>query len=647
MEVRFYMSNDKNNQYPQNIPPHRRLPETIIQPKHHLTYGISTSYTGPVNSESDTKLTKTSNYIIPPRDSSFLIKDHNQHFIRDLNDPNRPNDKNLPVTYTDDQGRIVPVFSGTTTNFNPYNNPEMDSIAKNGIEDHETKRDKSLSGDKYLLPPTSPFHPFTRMNDPANARIATLTTYNRTKTPIADLEFRKSFRHVFFTRPECYIMSLNGGSKAVLSEQAEHDTDFMSCYSRMPYILDLLSPIYVTGSYSQNDINSNWNYLLSNRVISISAATSMQIGTMDNVQKSTTGFTVTPAGITKSDQGSTIQVVFQDTKDFAVYEMMRMWILYMHKIKRGIFTPSYNGYRYRNEFLSPTKVQNLPGAGCIYHPYDRALDYGCSMFDIITNESDTKILYWWKYYGLYPTEVTLDGLSNDKGGPITSDNMTCTVTFKYHYRLANDNKSLMEFNYNAGITDDMGRVNKKVLKASYPFMLKNDDSKVLSKYIGASSMFTGSPYIIMGESQKDPLDSSKMMISPYLQFLPLNEGELNSNINLGITNVRDNDVGAPVGTLYQEGGTSKSPEQQTVGSNNEYVPTVTGDIVTDSYINLGQTIIGAGNTYKDMVSHLADRYENNASEAWSDLKNDLGGGFDKVGDAWDNLKSDLIDFFKK
>jgi hypothetical protein len=53
------------------------------------------------------------------------------------------------------------------------------------------------------------------------------------------------------------------------------------------------------------------------------------------------------------------------------------------------------------------------------HPYDRALDYCASLFDIVTNESGTKILYWCKYYGIYPIQATPSGLTNTNNSPLT------------------------------------------------------------------------------------------------------------------------------------------------------------------------------------------------------------------------------------
>ena len=96
--------------------------------------------------------------------------------------------------------------------------------------------------------------------------------------------------------------------------------------------------------------------------------------------------------------------------------------------------------------------------------------------------------------------------------------------------------SLVEFNYNAGITDNMGRVNKDTIETCLPFLVRDDPTQLLLKqYIGAANMFTGSPFIILKETQKDPLDESSILIEPQLMFMSLSDTKANDQMNMSIT----------------------------------------------------------------------------------------------------------------
>lgn len=432
----------------------------------------------------------------------------------------------------------VEVFSGATTNVNQRNDPVTDEMIKAGTLSHyieDVNRSKEL-GD-YNGVPISPLHPFTRLNSPKNryaADAAIFNSYNRTKLPVADIEWRKGFRHIFITRPECYVTCTEGG----LCKQAENDEDFASEYTRMPHIVNLLSPRYVYHQFSSEYPNANWNFLLSNRVQGMSSSgTSLTMN--ENVGKSIEGFTVIPGMHLESRQGSTLDLSFKDTKRLEVYEYARMWQLYIHKRKKGIFTPPFNGYARENAFDVINEKKPLNGMEFINrHPYDRALEYCSTIYDIITNESGTKILYWCKYYGVYPVAIST-GLSNEANAPITD--MTTSITFKYAAKIENRNTTLVEFNYDAGLTDHLGNVVDSTVSNSLPFLLRNEyDDPVLKQYVGAAGMFAGSPYIVMERSRVDPVKGSGIIVEPFLRFMNMDDIHLEPFINASLMNNKIN-----------------------------------------------------------------------------------------------------------
>lgn len=507
------------------------------------------------------------------RKPEYFIKNRLDHFVRDVpqglgGERDIPNtepfvDENVSVNrqgYVNGGTKQTPlgVFSGSTTNVNALNKETAQEILDAGTYG-KYERDRVRNGNSKRNPPISPEYPFHRMTDDKKddyvAQESLFNAYNRTRLPVADQEWRKGFRYLFFTRPECYLMFRDGGV-VDLCDQAFYDEDFASSYTRMPHIIKLLSPWYVTGSFplmgsQNNELSSsnsrsegqNWNFLLSNRVQGLSTnATTMSI--VDAVGKSVEGYTVTPAKFLETRQGSTIDLTFTDTRNLEIYEYARLWMLYMYKRQKGIFLPPYNGYAKENSFRINGNNLKGPLTGAQYtrmHPYDRALEYCASLYDIVTDETGTKILYWCKYYGIYPTSVN-PSLNNEANGPITS--MQTGITFKYHYKLENNNKTLVEFNHDAGLTNNIGQINTDKVTSSLPFLLrdqapKNPDSDpFLPKYIGAAGMFTGSPYVVMVASRPDPLDNSKIITVPSLRFMNVPKLELDKKINMDITNTK-------------------------------------------------------------------------------------------------------------
>lgn len=497
----------------------------------------------------------------------FFVKNRLDHFTRDV--PQGIGDK-THEPFVDEEAQVthigypndsdtptkIGVFSGATTNVNALDKEEAKEILKAGTYGNYI-RNNLRNESSTLNPPIGPTYPGSRMNDDKKdeflSDISLFNAYNRTRLPIADQEWRKGFRYIFFTRPECYLMYRDGGIIDVC-DQTFYDEDFSSAYTRMPHIIKLLSPWYVTGSFptmgtQQQDMikesgkeGANWNFLFSNRVQGLSTTgTSMSV--VDSVGKSIEGYTVTPAKFVESRQGSTIDLSFNDTRNLEVYEMARLWMLYMYKRQKGIFLPPYNGYSKENGFKVNGAKLDGPLTGIQYtrmHPYDRALEYCASLYDIVTDETGSKILYWCKYYGIYPTAVN-PSLNNEANGPITS--MQTTITFKYHYKLENSNKTLVEFNHDSGLTDNIGRINMNEVTSSLPFLLRDDGTNpdgnpVMPRYIGAAGMFTGAPYVIMVNSRPEPLNKDKIILTPSLRFMNVPKMDIDQRINMGITNTK-------------------------------------------------------------------------------------------------------------
>ena len=434
----------------------------------------------------------------------------------------------------------TPKFSGSSTLVNPTGDLEKALIAEEGYDYWDTFRynyEDLQRHDKRYPSPLSPLRPFTS-TDPVYAHKSVFASYNRTLIPIADAEFRKGFKHIMISRPECYIMWNGKG----LSQQAEYDIDFNSAYTRMPHICELLSPSYIAGGRLEGTTGSgvlcNWNFLLSNMISTFSGDYKTSISTKEGMSKSIEGHTVLPGGTLQSTQGGTISITFRETKRLEVYECLKLWMLYIHKIRKGIFAPSYNGYMYENSYLPATTVKaDYP----MYHPYDRALDYTCSIFENITNETMTQVLYWDKWYGCYPIEATLNGIdssSNSVTGPLT-----VTAVFRYQYKApACRNINLIEFNYNAGLVDHIGHA--KTIPDTEPNYLVTEEINGVHRYMGPTDLFTGTPYIVMGRGPQNLVtkgfDSNRVWV-PYLRFAHCTDDDINGYMNISLTKAVKNE----------------------------------------------------------------------------------------------------------
>lgn len=516
-----------------------------------------------------------SRYEFTPRDH-FIRDDYNNMWhsgnINEI-DSNMVNRENLTYArqvdpqYRYSNGKQLmtgQTFSGSTTDINPTKDPDKESVITYGLEQAEINRINNrplgtpvdadiFDVNKAIdIPPVSPLQPFTRMLDPDMAQVLNTFAYNRFHYPIADLEHRKAFRNLFFTRPECYIYCTEGK----LSEQCEHDDTIASSHSRYPHISKMLSPVYVTGTfgpgYKDKYLRDNINYMLSNRAKGFSI-TEETLSVNESVGKSIEGYTVVPGMHVESHQGGTISVSFTDTKYLEIYEYFRIWMNYIYKRKKGVLEPPFAKYSYKNNFptFGTGSVMAPEDKAFWLHPYDRALEYCASLFDFVTNEANDRILYWCKYYGIYPISLAINGLNSESNQPMAGE-ITVDVTFRYQYKLPCENKSLVEFNFNTGITDVNGHLSEGLQMDTVNGFISNDqmfktfDASLNNRrhnipYIGGANMFVGTPYIVMNRFKREPTRDSKgqLTVWPYLKFLPLTNDRMNTYGNLGITSYRD------------------------------------------------------------------------------------------------------------
>ena len=137
-------------------------------------------------------------------------------------------------------------------------------------------------------------------------------------------------------------------------------------------------------------------------------------------------------------------------------------------------------------------------------------------------------------------------MSSDLGAAMASD-ITVDVTFRYQYKLPCVNKSLVEFNFNAGITNSIGKatdstnlnVSDGYLNAQHFFGFRDQNiNSAANHYIpyeGGGGMFTGTPYIVMGRYNRDVSNTNgtgQITVHPFLRFMGVNNTMINNVGNL-------------------------------------------------------------------------------------------------------------------
>ena len=284
--------------------------------------------------------------------------------------------------------------------------------------------------------------------------------YNRFKVPDQNAAFNKTFTHVFFTRPDLNILKTIG-TKHTIADQCMNHTETSILWRRQPELFKLLVDGDRCGDYN------NFNLLLSNQVASFQMEDE-ELATIESNQ-SWDEHTVMYGDIYKGRGAGTFTCSFSETQDLAIIQLMRLWVIYIDNVRRGAWLPSYNLTGEGNSLYTSS------------HVYSKTLDYGASVYVFKCGPDGEDVLYWTKYYGVFPTNTGASALSwtnNGEGGPDAPPQID--IRFAYSMKRDMSPISLLEFNHNARISESTQYL------PSYS-----------ANWAGTGRPFVGTPYIEM------------------------------------------------------------------------------------------------------------------------------------------------------
>ena len=234
--------------------------------------------------------------------------------------------------------------------------------------------------------------------------------YNRFKTAIPDDAFQKGFAHVFFLKPNCNICT---GNSYALHDQFKNDAVFQYAYQNTPSLLRELC--------IRDDYYTDFMFSLSNRAASFSLQDEFigheTYGTTYSGWKIAFG-----RNTVESKTAGQFEVTFRDDKNFHVYHLHKLWVEYISGVYSGKYVPQTT------------------------HITNKILDYASAVYYIITAEDGETILFWSKYYGVFPTTIPSTQYGWAHGSLIGAQSLDVSITYQYSFKEDFHPSSLIEIN---------------------------------------------------------------------------------------------------------------------------------------------------------------------------------------------------------
>lgn len=276
------------------------------------------------------------------------------------------------------------------------------------------------------------------------ARAMKYYMYNRFKTPDINLAHNKTVTYVFFSRPDLNLLSGNG-----VVDQVLNHTEGALVWRRYPELLKLLTDCRRCGD------SNNFNMLLSNQVDSFDIRDE-ELSTIE-AGKSWNEYTMPYGDGYTGRTGGEFSCNFVETSDYSVINLIKLWVTYIDNVSRGAWRPSYN-------------LGGIGAGGS--HIFTRTLDYAASAYIFKCGPDGEDVLYWSKYYGVFPISTGAGALSWDNSASIGTSNKL-NIRFRYAWKKDLSPVSLLEFNRlglieGAQISEDS--YNPEVAGSSRPFV---------------------------------------------------------------------------------------------------------------------------------------------------------------------------------
>lgn len=246
--------------------------------------------------------------------------------------------------------------------------------------------------------------------------------YNRFKLAQPEDYLSKAFAHIFITKPDCNLIKKTSNGYE-LKPKIKKNKNFSYAWAHRE---KLIRSLVQTGN-EKND----WSFLLSNKAEEFSLND-------ENIVTDTTGDTFRKQRISfgktshESKSQGEFSLKFTDNRELDIYHIHKLWTDYINNVYTGTWYP-------KTEYMS-----------------NKVLDYASSLYYVLTAEDGETILFWSKYYGVYPVNVPSSSYSWSKGQPVSSPEVN--ITYQFSIKEDFNPLALIELNLNSHIDSGVEKI---------------------------------------------------------------------------------------------------------------------------------------------------------------------------------------------
>ena len=225
----------------------------------------------------------------------------------------------------------------------------------------------------------------------------------------------KTFAHIFFVRPDCNIFEgsvVDLDSDLTLTKDVNIFPEFYYAKKHCPELLVQLTQKYFNHEFMMFPSNKAESFSVKDEYIN-----------NDSYGQSWTGYKIPYGTIDTESKGvDTFSIKYHDDKNLRIYQMHKLWMDYISYEFRGKVSPK------------------------LEYMVNKIIDYATCVYYILTAQDGETIIFWTKYWGVFPIESPSSSFSytSDNVGGVANPEMS--IQYRYAWKEDFNPLSLLEFN---------------------------------------------------------------------------------------------------------------------------------------------------------------------------------------------------------
>lgn len=244
-------------------------------------------------------------------------------------------------------------------------------------------------------------------------------TYNMNNFASVDMGFGFRKAYIFITCPDCKLPFNNETGKL------ESKSNARALYNFINSSPDNIKLAEYLAFSKKNNINP-WFFPLMNSLKGISNFPAFNMKTSRSSANMRNNYIEMAVDTKESLSDNSVTLTFEDDRYGTVSKIIYMWIEYMDNLRLGLIDHDYNfteGIKYSTGAGSNNVISASSNTS---YDYD-IIDYMCSIFIFITDETGERIIFPFKLTGCFPKGKAYDFINIAK--PVIKDKNDISVTF--------------------------------------------------------------------------------------------------------------------------------------------------------------------------------------------------------------------------